>query len=253
MAYSVQALAQLAGVSPRTLRYYDQIGLLPADRNPDNGYREYSTAAVDRLQVIRYFQAFDFSLAEIQALLAQPTAAQTTALAQQRVALAAKRDHLTALLTTLDRTLAARQGGPQMTDTEKFTAFKRQQLTANDQQFGAEARQNYGKAAVDASQQRFSQLTEADYQAMQATEKDLLAALKVVTTTGDYASPTAQQVYRLHRQWLCFTWNNYSVAAHQGLAQLYLSDDRFAKYYNQRTGCANATAALVACIQRYAK
>ncbi|WP_203641557.1 MerR family transcriptional regulator [Levilactobacillus andaensis] len=253
MAYSIQALAQLAGVSPRTLRYYDQIGLLPASRNPDNGYREYSAAAVDRLQLIRYFQAFGFSLTEIQSLLKQSATEQTAALTQQRAALTTKRDHLTALLNTLDRTLAARKGGPQMTDSEKFAAFKRQQLTDNDREFGEEARQLYGQEPVNASQQRFGKLSETDYQAMQETEQYLFTALKTVATSGDLASPTAEEVYQLHRQWLCFTWNNYSAAAHQGLAQMYLDDDRFASYYNDHVGLPNAAETLVAVIQRYAK
>lgn len=253
MAYSIQALAQLAGVSPRTLRYYDQIGLLPASRNPDNGYREYSASAVDRLQLIRYFQAFGFSLTAIQSLLEQSATDQTAALAQQRAELATKRDHLTDLLNTLDRTLAARKGGPQMTDSEKFAAFKRQQLTDNDRKFGKEARQLYGQEPVNASQQRFGKLSEADYQAMQETEQHLFTTLKAVATSGDLASPTAEEVYQLHRQWLCFTWNNYSAAAHQGLAQMYLDDDRFASYYNDRVGLPNAAKTLVAVIQRFAK
>jgi len=213
VAYSIQALAQLAGVSPRTLRYYDQIGLLPASRNPDNSYREYSASAVDRLQLIRYFQAFGFSLTEIQSLLEQSATDQTAALTQQRAELATKRDHLTDLLNTLDRTLAARKGGPQMTDSEKFAAFKRQQLTDSDREFGEEARQLYGQESVNASQKRFGKLSESDYQAMQETEQHLFTALKTVATSGNLASPTAEKVYQLHRQWLCFTWNNYSAAA----------------------------------------
>ncbi|MFC6261020.1 MerR family transcriptional regulator [Levilactobacillus fujinensis] len=253
MAYSIQALAQLAGVSPRTLRYYDQIGLLPASRNPDNGYREYSPAVVDRLQLIRYFQTFGFSLAEIQSLLTKSSIDQTAALTQQRAELAAQRDHLTNLLQTLDRTLAARKGGPQMTDSEKFAAFKRQQLTENDREFGAEARQLYGQETVAASEHRFGRLREADYQAMQEIEKRLFIALKKVAASGDLTSSTAKEVYQLHRQWLCFTWNNYTTAAHQGLAQMYVDDGRFASYYNDHVGLPNAAETLVAVIQRYAQ
>lgn len=251
MTYSIQQLAQLANVSPRTLRYYDQIGLLPAQRNPTNGYREYSADAVNRLQLIRYFQAFDFSLAQIQALMGQSPAEQTAVLAAQRTKLQAKRDHLTTLLNTLDRTLAARNGGPQMTDSEKFAAFKHQALADNEQQFGDEARQRYGQDAVTASQQKFAALSAADYQAMQETEAALITQLKAVTVSQDLSSPTAQEVYRLHRQWLCFTWNNYAPDRHRGLAQLYLADERFARYYNQRVGLPNATETLAAIIQRY--
>ncbi|UIF28811.1 MerR family transcriptional regulator [Levilactobacillus brevis] len=253
MTYSIQQLAQFANVSPRTLRYYDQIGLLPAHRNPANGYREYSPAAVDRLQLIRYFQAFDFSLAQIQVLMAQSPAEQTVVLATQRTKLQAKRDHLTTLLNTLDRTLAARTGGPQMTDSEKFAAFKQQALADNEQQFGDEARQRYGQDAVATSQQKFAALSAADYQAMQETEAALIAQLKAVTVSQELGSAAAHEVYRLHRQWLCFTWNNYTPEKHRGLAQLYLADERFAQYYNQRVGWATATETLAAIIQRYAR
>lgn len=253
MAYSIQALAKLAGVSPRTLRYYDQIGLLRAQRNPANGYRTYPASAVDQLQLIRYFQAFDFSLAQIQSLLAQSPAQQTAALAKQRTKLLDQRDHLTALLTSLDRTLAARNGGPQMTDTEKFAAFKREQVTQNEAKFGDEVRERYGTTAFDDSQQKFAHLSAADYQAMQTTEQQLFAALKTVALSGDLASATAQRVYQLHRQWLCFTWNNYTAVAHRGLVNLYTADERFAAYYNEHVGLPNATRTLAAIILRYAR
>lgn len=248
MTYSIQALAKLAGVSPRTLRYYDQIGLLSADRDPHNGYRTYPAAAVDRLQLIRYFQLFGFTLTQIQSLLAQSPAAQTAALQEQRTHLVKQRDQLTALLTTLDRTLAARNGGHPMTDSEKFAAFKQDQLTANAQKFGAEVRQRYGDATFTASQAKFANLSEADYQRMQATEQQLFDALRDVCQSGDLTSPVAQHIYTLHRDWLCFTWNNYSIAAHRGLAQLYQSDARFAQYYNDRVGSPQATSFLVAAI-----
>ncbi|WP_125573830.1 MerR family transcriptional regulator [Levilactobacillus huananensis] len=253
MTTSIQELARLAKVSPRTLRYYDQIGLLPAKRNPQNGYREYDARAVDRLQMIRYFQLFGFSLTAIQELLDQSSARQTAALAQQRQRLLDERDHLTTLLTTLDRTLAARNGGPQMTDSEKFSAFKQQQLTTNDREFGQEARERYGTASVAASQRRFAALSEIDYQAMQTCEQRLLTNLKTVAQSGDMTSDLARQVFDDHKTWLCFTWNNYSPATHRGLAELYLSDDRFTSYYNDRVGLSNATATLVTLIQHYAQ
>ncbi|WP_081721534.1 MerR family transcriptional regulator [Levilactobacillus namurensis] len=84
MTYSITQLAALAGLSTRTLRYYDQIGLLRAQRNPTNDYRTYTAAQVDQLQQIRYWQAFGFTLAEIRHLLAQSPAQQDALLRQQR-------------------------------------------------------------------------------------------------------------------------------------------------------------------------
>lgn len=49
MEYTVQKLSRLAGVSARTLRYYDQIGLLKPTRLSSSGYRIYGQAEVDLL------------------------------------------------------------------------------------------------------------------------------------------------------------------------------------------------------------
>ena len=49
MEYTVQKLGQLAGISTRTLRYYDEIGILKPARMNSSGYRIYGQAEVDRL------------------------------------------------------------------------------------------------------------------------------------------------------------------------------------------------------------
>ena len=56
MEYSIQELARLSGVTTRTLRWYDQIGLLKPSRVAESGYRYYGRAEVDRLQDILYGQ-----------------------------------------------------------------------------------------------------------------------------------------------------------------------------------------------------
>lgn len=87
MEYSIQALARLAGVTTRTLRWYDQIGLLKPSRVADNGYRYYGPAEVDRLQDILYYRALGVALAQIRTCLDEPSFDR----------LAVLRSHLTAL------------------------------------------------------------------------------------------------------------------------------------------------------------
>ena len=87
MEYSIQALAHLAGVTTRTLRWYDQIGLLKPSRVADNGYRYYGPAEVDRLQDILYYRALGVALAQIRTCLDEPSFDR----------LAVLRSHLTAL------------------------------------------------------------------------------------------------------------------------------------------------------------
>ena len=73
MEYSIQELARLSGVTTRTLRWYDQIGLLKPGRVAENGYRCYGPAQVDRLQDILYYRALGVELAQIRACLMIPT------------------------------------------------------------------------------------------------------------------------------------------------------------------------------------
>ncbi|WP_057002666.1 MerR family transcriptional regulator [Agrilactobacillus composti] len=251
MPYTIQQLANLAGVSTRTLRYYDKIGLLPAQRNPDNGYRTYTTAQVDRLQRILFLRLFDMPLAKIHQLLNAPLASQHKALAAQRQRILQERQRLDNLLSTLDQTL--KEGGNPMSDTDKFSAFKTNALQTNETQYGQELRDKYGDTTVTQANAKFAGLTPQDYEAMQQTEQALLTALKTVIANKTIASPEAKQVFNLHRQWLQYTLPAYSAEIHQGLAQMYTADPRFSQYYADKTGSSNAAAVLAAIIKHYAQ
>ena len=76
--YTVQKLATLAGVSARTLRYYDSIGLLISQKN-ESGYRVYGSAEIDRLQLILFYRELGFGLQDIAKLLDDPDFDETEA------------------------------------------------------------------------------------------------------------------------------------------------------------------------------
>ena len=65
----ISEAARRAGVSPPTIRYYEQIGLLPKPPRSDAGYRRYTEAIVEELRFIRKAQAIGFSLEEIGRIL----------------------------------------------------------------------------------------------------------------------------------------------------------------------------------------
>ena len=73
MEYSIQELSRLSGVTTRTLRWYDQIGLLKPSRVAESGYRYYGRAEVDRLQDILYYRALGVELARIKECLDDPS------------------------------------------------------------------------------------------------------------------------------------------------------------------------------------
>jgi len=249
MAYQIKQLAKLAGVSVRTLRYYDEIGLLPPAYTGENGYRYYETAQVDQLQQICLYREMAVPLADIKQLLAQSPAEVVTALQTQYQRLLAQRQQLDGLLALVQTTIKTQQGGTNMSDSEKFNAFKQQKLTENDANFGEELTEKYDAQTLKESRQRFANLSEADYQAMQATEAQLLTDLK---TKPALASPIARRIYQNHKKWLSYNWPTYTAAMHRNLAAMYQADDRFQSYYDDRAG-QGATALLCQIITHYAQ
>ncbi|MHB1404229.1 MAG: MerR family transcriptional regulator [Desulfitobacteriaceae bacterium] len=83
MDYTVNQVAQLAGVTIRTLRYYDKIGLLIPSARTEAGYRIYSEGDLERLQQILFFRELDFSLAKIEEILNNPAFDRRGALKMQ--------------------------------------------------------------------------------------------------------------------------------------------------------------------------
>lgn len=238
--YTVKALAQLAGVSSRTLRYYDRIGLLHPARTSASGYRLYGAAEVDRLQQILFYRELELPLAQIRAILSSPDFDRRAALGRHLTALESRRARLDRLIETARATLAADKEGVPMMDKEKFEGFKQEQLARNEAAYGEEVRQRWGDEAMDASNRRFAGLSQEQYDAMQALAEEILSRLDAAVAAGaDPAGEEGRAIARLHREWLGYTWPSYSAPAHLGLVQMYVADERFTAYYDaRRPGCA---------------
>jgi len=239
MEYTVGQLARLAGVSTRTLRYYDRIGLLRPETTSASGYRVYGQAQVDRLQQILFYREMDVELRAIGTLLAAPEFERLRALEGHLQALAERRDRLSALIDTVKRTMAAAKGEIIMTDEEKFAAFKQNLIDENERKYGAEARERYGNEAVDASNEKLQSMTQEQYENTEALSLAVNEAIKAAFETGDPEGELAMKACELHKQWLMRYWKSYSPEAHKGLAQTYVDDPRFAAYYDAlKPGCA---------------
>ena len=124
MDYTVQQLARLSGVTARTIRYYDQIGLLKPKRISGAGHRIYGQQQLDTLQQILFYRELDFPLERIAEALAELGFDRQKALTQHRVALQARRDRLSLLIQTIDDTLKHQKEGTHMSDAQKFEGFK---------------------------------------------------------------------------------------------------------------------------------
>lgn len=239
MEYTIQKLARLAGVSTRTLRYYDEIELLKPARINSSGYRIYGQAEVDLLQQILFYRELGISLEQIKAIITSPSFNSALALKQHREQLLDRRRQLDVLIGNVDKTIAMHEGRISMTDKEKFEGFKQQLIDENEQKYGREIREKYGNEKVDQSNLKFRGMTEEQYEKMTHLEKEFKRTLAEAYRTGDPASEIAQRAADLHKQWLCYSWNEYSAEAHAGLAQMYVDDERFTAYYDaEQSGTA---------------
>lgn len=232
MKYTVQQLARLAGVSGRTLRYYDKIGLLkPAGLSPA-GYRLYGRAEVDRLQQILFYRALGVNLKNINKILADPGFDRLQALQEHREKLLEQREQLSRLIANVDKSISMAEGRTTMTDKEKFEGFKQKLVLENEKNFGREARERYGDEAVDRSNARVLSMSEEQYAEAERLSEEVLEALQAAIKTGDPAGETAQKAARLHHRWLSFFWDHYTREAHAALAQLYVDEPRFTAVYD---------------------
>lgn len=234
MEYTVQKLGHMAGVSTRTLRYYDQIDLLKPTRTNSSGYRIYGQSEVDRLQQILFYRELGVSLDKIKEITSSPSFDGTAALREHRAKLLEKRVQLNQLIANVDTTLAQTEGRITMTNQEKFEGFKHKLIDSNEQKYGKEIRANYSDDIIDSSNQKIQSLTETQYADVERLEAAIHDALAKALVSGDPASELAQHAVDLHRQWLSYYWNHYSKEAHAGVAQLYVDDERFTAYYDEK-------------------
>lgn len=132
MEYTVQKLARLSGVTARTLRYYDEIGILKPARINSSGYRIYGSREVDRLQQILFYRELGMSLDEIKNIMLSPCYDENQALKFHHSKLLDEKARLERLISNVEKTIAQKEGRVAMNDSEKFEGFKKNLIAENE-------------------------------------------------------------------------------------------------------------------------
>lgn len=233
MEYTVQKLGKMAGVSTRTLRYYDEIGILKPARINSSGYRIYGQKEVDKLQQILFYRELGISLDSIKEIINSPTFEGTVALKEHREKLMERRGQLDMLIANVEKTIAAAEGRITMSNKEKFEGFKQRIIEDNEKKYGKEIREKYGDETIDKSNKKLKNMTEEQYKELERLGESIIETLKVAFQTGDPAGELAQKAAELHRQWISYYWDSYSKEAHAGVAEMYVYDERFKAYYDK--------------------
>ena len=236
--YSANKLAKMSGVSTRTLRYYDEIGLLKPTKVAPSGYRIYGQGEVDTLQQILLYKELGFSLESITKLLSASEFDKEKAFFNHLTDLKAKRKRLDKLIQNVNKSISAMKGEISMTDNEKFEGFKQSLINENEVKYGAEIRDKYGNQAIEDSNANLKGLTKEQYDKSEHLRHTLEENLKAAFDTGDPAGELAQKACDIHRQWLCIFYPMYSKEYHMGLGEMYVADERFkANYDKLAPGC----------------
>jgi len=226
--YSIKSLATLSGVSVRTLRYYDQIGLLVPNRG-HNDYRIYNHDDVLRLQQILLNREIGFSLDEIKQKLDQPDFDYLSALKKQRTHLVEKTHAFHKIIASIDDAIYKIENREAL-EMDSFKDF-------DHTKYDSEAQQKWGESApFIESQKRMNSYSDQDIKRMQSEEQAWLERLKeCFLQKNDPTSQTAMNIAEQHRHYIEQWFYPCSKDFHQKLGKLYIDDERFADHYNKHS------------------
>lgn len=235
MNYTVNQVAQMAGVSIRTLHHYDAIGLLKPAVVGENGYRYYSNAELARLQQILINRELGLSLAEIGQLLDQPGFERLTALKRQRDRLETQARRYAAMIQTINQTIAALKGEHHMKDADLYNGIVSPEKQAEyeswlEQKYGPEIRNE-----IERGKDKVGKFGEGErsglMEELAAIEKGLAQAMqRAVPADSGELDPLLVR----HHTWVSTMWSTQPTGeAYSGLAELYLSHPDFVSRYEQ--------------------
>jgi DNA-binding transcriptional MerR regulator len=229
VSYSVGQVATLAGVSVRTLHHYHEIGLLAPSGQTPAGYRKYSADDLERLQRVLFYRELGFALDDIVTILDDPATDAGGHLRRQRDLLTRRIRRLEAMVTAVDRAMEARHMGISLTPEERLEVFG----DRDPAQYAEEAERRWGETdAYRQSQQRTSGYTKEDWLRIKADTADLQARLAAAFTSGVAPdSAAAMDLAEEHRQQISRYFYDCGYDVHRGLAEMYLTDPRFTKNY----------------------
>ncbi|HPG42362.1 MAG TPA: MerR family transcriptional regulator [Acholeplasmataceae bacterium] len=234
MLYTIQELSNLAGVSKRTLRYYDEIGLLVAKRRKDSSYRVYETSDVDILHYILILKEMGFGLDQIKVILEKSSSEHMINIFEKHVIELYQRQEKTQkMIHNVKQTIASLKGEAQMNNQEKFEGYKEVLLIENDQKYKNEVIDRWGNQAYETSRKTFSRMTKDELDAFNQLAGDIIQCLHDLKNDIHNHSKR-YELFSKHKSWLTQAWGGiYQKDAHRQIVMMYVEDERFKTYYDQ--------------------
>lgn len=233
-SYTVHQLSQLAGVSIRTLHYYDEVGLLKPSAVADNGYRSYEQKELIRLQQILFFRELEFSLDDIRRMLGRPDYSMIETLRGQKKLMKIKQARLDGLMKTIDKTIRSMTNNQTMKDDELYDAFKDNDV----KQYQQEVKERWGNTeAYKVSMAKISKMTKKEMEKLKEDGKKHTQAIADAMDKG-IEHPDVQELIQKSYDGVNFFYP-CSLKMFRNLGKMYVDDPRFAANYEKfRPGLA---------------
>jgi DNA-binding transcriptional MerR regulator len=225
--YTVRKLSKLAGVTPRTLHFYDEIGLLKPSRVGDNGYRYYGEASLLRLQQILLYRELEMPLTEIRVILDEKDFDGLQSLRRHRTSLENRIHRTEMLINSVDETILFLEGKKKMNEIKMFEPFNEEQQA----EYEKEVAEKYDPAIVQASQRKWKSYTKEEKQSI-GEEGNAVYRDFVLSIPRGPASLEAQDCVRRWRAHMAYFWEPNDEQC-LGLADLYNDDPRFKANFNK--------------------
>ena len=219
---TVHAVAQLAGVSERTLRYYDRLGLLPPAAASEAGYRLYDEADLKRLQRILFLRELEFPLKDIAAMLTAEEKDNRLAVERHRELLRIKVRRLQGLIDLCGRLLKGE-------DEMNLHGFDNRELEEKRDAYAQEARERWGQTeAYKESERRAAGYGAKDWETIRKEMDEVFGGFAALVGQ-DPTSPAVRAQVERWRAVLASRFYACDDAMLANLGAMYLADERFTK------------------------
>ena len=218
---TVKQLSKLAGVTPRTLHHYDEIGLLKPSRVGQNGYRYYGEESVLRLQQILFYRELGIPLEDIKKILGRRNFDVLGALRSHKEALQKQVTRLNRLIQTVDNTINYLKGNTIVSEKSLFEGFSEEE----QEKYAAEAEELYGAESVRESNRKWKAYPVAKKEAIMAEGKAVYTDMIAAMPKGA-ASQEVQTIVERWRRHLEYFWTP-NLDQLLALANGYNDDPRF--------------------------
>ncbi len=225
--FTVKQLSTLAGVTPRTLHHYDEIGLLKPSRIGDNGYRYYGEESLLRLQQILFYRELDMPLEDIRKIMGRRDFDVLSALESHKQSLKKQMERTQRLLRTVDNTIEHLKGKNKMSNKNLFEGFSEEE----QEKLAQEAEQKYDPETVRESNRKWKSYSKDKKEAILAEGKSIYVDLAAAMSKGAGSKEVQAVIARWHDHMQYFWSPNDDQLL--GLADLYNDDPRFRENYEK--------------------